>query len=186
MPSRARKTIEFDGQFPELKEYFKRLSKLPKSAKIVNEQLAEETLDLIREGFETSTDPYGNAWESPKLRAGRPMEDTGGLKSSWHARVANGTFTVASGKEYAAMLQRGTGIYNPRRRQPIKPLKAKALKLPGGLFFRQVDGAEPRKMVPDKGGLPKRWRDRYEEVAQEVLTELVSKTSRRKRTTKVA
>lgn len=172
-------TLEFSGDFKRLDIFVEGLSKLPKAAQIICDQLAEETLELIREGFETSTDPYGNPWEPPKMRAGRPMEDTGGLRSSWHKRLESGGFTVASGKAYAAMLQRGTGIYNPRRRQPIKPIRAKALRLPGGIFRKSVAGAEPRKTVPDEG-LPARWKDRYVEVSQDVLTELLGKATKRR------
>lgn len=168
-------SIKFTGDFAVLDEWIDQLRAAQGSMRVISANLAEETIELIREGFETSTDPYGKPWAALQLRAGRPLEDTGGLKASWHRRfVTDEGFVVQSGKEYARYHQAGTGIYGPRK-QPIVPKQAKALRIPGplGVMFRaSVDGSPPRKMVPDKGELPSKWRDRYVEVAQEVMTEL--------------
>jgi hypothetical protein len=136
----------------------------------VNGQLAEATIDLIRDGFETHTAPDGAPWDPPLLRDGLPLEDTGGLKGSWFV-VSSGPdgFQVANAKKYAEYAQDGTGLFGPKRHK-ILPITKHALKLPGGLFFRSVKGMKPRKMVPDDGSIPPRWADTYVEVADEVLS----------------
>jgi len=167
--------VEFAGEFAELQRFADRIEKMPRALVTVSEQLAEETIELIREGFESSTDPDGNPWKPPLLRDGKPLEDTGGLKSSWHRKfaVAHG-FGVANAKSYAIHNQRGTGIYGPRHKR-IYPITARALRLgKTGLYARSVAGAPARKMVPDHG-LPERWRRRYLDTAQEVLTEVFRK-----------
>lgn len=167
--------LKLTGDFAELDRFMDKCARAPDSMRIVSANLAEETIELIREGFETSTDPYGNRWAPLKLRSGQPLRDTGGLQSSWHKRFTTAQgFVVSSGKEYAAYHQGGTGIYGPKH-QRIKPVKARALRFagPGGpIFARSVEGSPKRRMVPDKGALPERWRQRYVETAEDVLTEL--------------
>lgn len=164
--------VEFTGAFEQLEAFADKIEKMPDALALVSEQLAEETIELIREGFETSTDPRGHRWRPLVLRDGRPLEDSGGLKASWHRRAATREgFSVASAKRYAIYHQRGTGIYGPRK-QPIKPVHAKALRLPGGIFRSSVKGAPQRKMVPGRNPLPEKWRKRYVSTAQEVLTEI--------------
>jgi phage gpG-like protein len=167
--------LKLTGEFAELERFMEKVASVPDSMRIVSANLAEETIELFREGFETSTDPYGNRWEPLKLRSGQPLRDKGGLQSSWHRRFVTAQgFTVASGKDYAAYHQGGTGIYGPRH-QRIVPTKARALRFAGPsgpIFARSVEGVPRRRMVPDKGALPSRWRQRYVEAAQDVLTEL--------------
>jgi phage gpG-like protein len=164
------------GNLKELRRWQTQLKKTPDALVTVNEQLAEETISLIREGFEDSTDPYGHEWESLALRDGRPLEDTGRLKSSWfRANVSRTGYTVANATEYAIYHQIGTGIFGPRG----KPIVAKGeglLRIPvrGGpaIYTRSVRGSPARKMVPDNGELPPRWQARLVETAEDTLTEL--------------
>ncbi len=165
--------IKFSGDFAALDRFREKVEAAPAALVTVNEQLAEETVELIREGFDNSTDPYGDPWEELVLREGRPLEDTGGLKAAWFRERADATgFSVANAKSYAGYHQRGTGIYGPRGAR-IKPVRAKVLKLgKTGRVARSVRGAPKRMMVPENGRLPERWKERYRETAQEVLTEL--------------
>jgi phage gpG-like protein len=164
--------VKFSGDFAKLRRFEKKVALVPKTLVRVNEQLAEETIELIREGFERSEDPYKRPWPRLKLRRGRPLEDTGAMKSAWHrGQISARGFTVSNAKRYAAWHQGGTGIYGVRR-QLIRPVRAKALRLPGPLFFRSVRGTPKRLMVPVAGRLPPAWRARYEETATDVLTEL--------------
>jgi phage gpG-like protein len=165
--------VRFSGDFASLKRFQKKIEQAPKALQIVNEQLAEEAIDLIREGFEKSSDPYGNAWAPLVLRQGRPLEDTGGLKAGWFRQsvTAHG-FTIANAKRYASYHQGGTGIYGPRK-QRIVPIKAKVLRLgKTGMVARSVKGTPIRRMVPEKGRLPEAWKKRFSDTAQEVLTEI--------------
>lgn len=166
--------IKFSGDFQALKRFADKLAGTggPQTLRLVNEQLAEETIGLIRDGFERSTDPYGRAWAPLVIRAGRPLEDKGGLKSSWHpANVGPDGFDVESGKDYAVYHQGGTGKYGPRK-TPIVPIDAKALRIPGVGFRKSVKGSPKRRMVPDAGHLPRKWRRRFVETALETLSEL--------------
>jgi phage gpG-like protein len=163
--------VRFTGDFASLQRFAKKIQKTPDMLVTVNEQLAEETVELVRQCFEESRDPYGNPWPAPVLREGRPLEDSGALKAAWHRRWAGRHgFAIGNAKAYAKHHQKGTGVFGPRHTR-IRPKKAKALRLPGPMFVASVKGAPARKMVPDQG-LPARWRDRYVETAQEVLTEL--------------
>lgn len=173
----ARRVVKFTGDFAALEAFSDRLDKIPKSHRIITKNLAEETIGLIRDGFEKSEDPYGKPWSHPVFRNGRPMEDTGGLKASWKRRSASSKrFSVSSTKVYARYLQEGTGLYGPRRRT-ITPVRAKALRIPirGGspLYRSSVRGLRPRKMVPKPGYLPRRWRHRYIETANDVIAGLL-------------
>lgn len=165
--------VKFSGDFAALKRFQKKVEQAPKAMLTVNQQLAEETIELIREGFDKSEDPYGSAWEPLVLRDGLPLQDTGGMKAAWFRQSATMRgFSVANAKSYSGYHQGGTGIYGPRH-QRIVPIKAKVLKLgKTGRVARSVRGTPKRRMVPERGRLPKAWRDRYVDTAQEVLTEL--------------
>jgi phage gpG-like protein len=167
--------LKLIGDFAEMERYLEQLRQVPDSMRTITANLAEETIELIREGFETATNPYGRRWDGLKVRNGQPLRDTGGLQASWHrSHLASDRFTVASSKNYAVYHQRGTGIHGPRRRR-IKPVTARALRFPGPngpIFAASVAGVPKRKMVPDGAKLPARWRERYERLSHEVLTEL--------------
>jgi len=160
--------VKFTGDFVALTRFADKISGTPDILITVSEQLAEETIGLIREGFDKSEDPDGNEWDPPLLRAGKPLQDTGGLKASWYRRSSSRDgFSVASAKQYSVYHQFGTGIYGPRK-TAIRPVKAKALKLPNGIFRRSVKGTKPRRMVPSSG-IPTEWSRRLVETATEVL-----------------
>jgi phage gpG-like protein len=165
--------FKFSGQFAELDRWTDKINQVPDALVTLNEQLAEESVELVREGFATSTDPYGEPWEPLVLREGQPLRDTGALQASWHRRsVSKSGFSIASSRNYAPYHQLGTGIYGPRK-QPIRPIRTKALKLPGGIYLYSSKGSPPRRMVPETGRpLPERWRKAYVDTAHEVFTEL--------------
>lgn len=166
--------IKFTGDFKALSRFAVKLADAGTDGPLrtINEQLAEETIALIRDGFERSADPYGKPWAPLVIRAGRPLQDSGGLKASWHrSETSADGFTVQSGKDYAVYHQGGTGIYGPRKRR-IVPIRAKALRIPGVGFRKSVAGSPKRRMVPDAGRIPPRWRKQFVETAFEVLSEI--------------
>lgn len=171
----ARSSVSFTGDFAALNAYSARLGKLPGAHRIIAKNLAEETIDLVREGFEKAQDPYGKPWSYPIFRDGRPLQDSGGLKASWKRRFTTRRFSVSSTKVYARWLQEGTGLYGPLRR-PIRPRYAKALRIPtpSGVIYRSsVRGMRPRKMVPKDGYLPRRWLAQYIDTANDVIAGLL-------------
>nr|PZN62466.1 MAG: hypothetical protein DIU58_12340 [Sphaerobacter thermophilus] len=166
--------LKFTGDFKALDAWAKKVKQAPEVLDKISLQLAEETIELIRDGIAQGVDPYGDPYEPLKLREGQPLRDTGRLQI-WHRKASSSSgFTVQSTAKYAIYHQRGTGIYGPKKR-PIKPVKAKALRIPvrGGspIFSKQVAGTPKRRMVPERGPLPPKWRARYVETANEVLSE---------------
>jgi len=174
--------VVFVGGFKKLSGFARNIEAVPSALSTVSAQLAEETIELIREGFELERDPYGKRWAkhsklTKKIRPnGRILQGpTGNLRTAWHVKASSRQdFEVANAKRYAIFHQDGTGIHGPKNK-PIKPKRAKALRIPfgnGAFFLSQVAGVKPRKMVPDNGRIPRRWSRRYAEVAQEVLTDI--------------
>jgi len=115
----------------------------------ISGSLAEETVNLIKDGFRHETDPYGDRWTPKQAADGRKTLSgpTSRLKTGWHVRVQGASgFIVSPSVEYAAPHQ------NP------KPG-------PGGKLKR------PRRMmVPTaEKGLPPTWSRAYAEIVNEHL-----------------
>lgn len=160
--------LKLSGDFRKLEKFARNVATLPEQMTTLRVALLEEALDLVREGFETSTNPYGERWADLKVRAGQPLRDTGGL-SNWQRRG----FYIEPTKDYAGYHQDGTGIYGPHH-QRIVPVQARALRFPGPggvIFARSVEGVPRRRMVPDPGPLPSRWRERFIATTHEVLSQ---------------
>lgn len=171
--------VSLSGDFPKLKAMIASVEKIPGARRTVSRQLGEASIELIREGFENSRDPSGRRWKPVKLRDGRPLELTGGLKGSWFlAKADDGGFRVPNAKRYAIYHQKGTGIYGPHK-QRIRPKAARwnerekrALWIPGLGPRSSVAGSPIRRMVPTTR-LPKAWVDRYREVFAEVIADVL-------------
>lgn len=141
--------------------------------------VAEEAIELIREGFSSETDPYGAKWAELKSRSGRILQDTGGMRNSFHRTSLSDTeTTVGAGKDYARYHQDGTSgrkfdssrfqvvNRNGRFKSKAKAAKAKRSVLVRQLNFKAGGGAIPaRKMVPDSY-IPSEWSDRIEAIAE--------------------
>lgn len=111
----------------------------------VSTNLAEEAINLTREGWDRQSDPYGSAWAPKKHPDGAAiLVRTGALRNSWHVEKANRRgFTVASGQNYAKFHQDGTSRM------------------------------QPRMMVPRKGDIPGRWQKSFEEVTADILESML-------------
>lgn len=157
-------------------------------------QLAEQAIELVRDGISRGRDPYGRRYRRLVFRKGQPLRDTGRLQASWHRkRSGPDGFTIAASAKYAIYHQIGTGIYGPRkspivpnggsaafRRRSLAKLSGtgervgfgKALRIPtpgGAIFRRSVKGSPRRAMVPYQG-LPASWRRAFTETIHEALT----------------
>lgn len=115
--------------------------------------MANETVNLVKDGFRTETDPYGKRWKPKKRRDGRKTlsGETSQLKSGWHVRKnSKAGFLIAPTVAYAAYHQA------PRRTSRL-----------------------PRRMMVPRGGkLPKPWSDALKEVAVEVARAFYSTKGR--------
>ena len=84
-------------------------------------------LNRVRQGFRTSTDPYGNQWPHLKQRRGQPLLDTGTLIKSIRFDVKNNILRIGTGVQYGTYHQNGTA------------------RIPKRAF------------IPDERGLPDNW-----------------------------
>jgi phage gpG-like protein len=133
-------SFRFRGEFSALDRWGDQIADVPDVLDDVAANMAEETLELIREGFEKEQDPDGKRWAPLKSREGRILQDTGVMRNSFHRKmVGRDGFTVGPSVDYATYHQTGTD-----RGLPV------------------------RRMVPD-GDLPSKWRARLIDIANEVL-----------------
>jgi phage gpG-like protein len=140
-------SFKFTGDFASLKRFQKRVEESPQVLQVISANMAEEAIDLIKQGFREQADPDGNAWKPKKKDDGRAIltGKTGRLKGGWKPRsVTRKGFRVSPSVTYGAPHQSGT-----------KHMVA-------------------RKMVPGKG-LPLKWRKAFVETAQEILEEYFDK-----------
>lgn len=105
--------------------------------------MAEEAIGLVKDGFRSSKDPYGEKWKRKKRKDGRKVLSgkTSRLKGGWHvSKNGKGGATIAPSVVYAAFHQVGT------KRLPARLMVPSAAK-----------------------GLPDKWARLMEEAAQKVL-----------------
>jgi hypothetical protein len=123
------------GDSAKLRKIVKQVERLSETSKLkqLSDNLAEEAVDLVIECFRTETDPYGNKWPPKVFGDGRQVlvGKTANLRRSWGRRSAvkrsdGRGFRIASSMLYAKWMQKGTGIYGPRK-QRIKPIRANFL-----------------------------------------------------------
>lgn len=102
-----------------------RRASTPAGLRSVMAAVAEEGIELVREGFDKERDPYGAKWKPLKRRSGRILQDTGRLKASWHRRsVTAQRAVIGSAVGYARFHQSGTDRMPARRMVPSGKLPA--------------------------------------------------------------
>ncbi|HEV8246075.1 MAG TPA: hypothetical protein VGP93_09920 [Polyangiaceae bacterium] len=131
------------GDFAKLEAWEEEFASTNKVLEVMARDMAEEALDLVKEGWSKQADPYGKRWKGKKRPDGRQVliGKTARLKGGWHVRRSgrNG-FTISPSVDYAGYHQTGTKF------------------------------APQRAMVPFKSrGLPKPWRAAFEEIAEDHL-----------------
>ena len=159
------------GDFAKLEGWAKRIGDAGGAAKLkeLSQNLADEALELVAEGFEKETDPYGKTWARKRFPDGRQVlvGKTARLRRGWHPKsVTAQGFQIAPAVNYAKYHQNGRG--------PItaKPGKMLRFMINGKPVFRKSVGPAPaRKMVPGKGRLPNAWRRALVATAQLYFTE---------------
>lgn len=136
-------SIKLKGDFGKLRDWKRRFggAAVDQAKRAVLANVGEEVLELIAEGFAKEQAPSGRSWAPLKVRAGRILQDTGRLRSSFHRKaISSVSVTIGPGVTYARFHQDGT------RRMVARP------------------------MVPD-GKLPQKWSIRIERVAKEALAD---------------
>ena len=123
--------------------------------------IAEEAIELVKQGFEDERDPYGVSWAALESRDGETLRDTRALYNSLHVVEATSTqVTIADGVWYGIVHQTG---------KTIRPRRAKALRfmVRGKPVFAQVVTIPARPFFPREGDIPSGWQTAFEEVADE-------------------
>lgn len=191
------------GDFAAVGEYIARVERLGSRAAMrkLTDNLAEEAISLVLEGFQNETDPYGNKWPGKVFKDGRQVlvGSTTRLRRGWKRVRSDGRgFRISPSVIYAAYHQHGTGIYGPNKKRivpttkkalsfsvqvqvaakvregasPIVPVGKRAGRWRGKrIFLRSVKGCPKRMMVPRKGELPKAWSDAFVETCNDWFEE---------------
>lgn len=138
-------SIRISGDLHKLREWQKRFgaAAVAKAKQTILENVAEEALALVAEGFSKEQAPSGARWAPLKVRRGKILQDTGRLRASFHRKtIAGNRVTIGPGVAYARYHQTGTS------RMPARP------------------------MVPEGGNLPAKWEARLNDVASEVMRDV--------------
>jgi hypothetical protein len=116
------------------------------------EMVAEEALDLLKEGYSKETDPYGQKWQEKKVDDGRAIlvGKSVQLKKWGIIKKGNGKWTLAPSPT--------AGAYAGAHQDPRPRALWGGKKLP------------QRMMIPSKArGLPPAWAKRMEEAMSDVF-----------------
>jgi len=138
------------GDTRQLKELQRKLAGVSAELlPVVSEQLAEESLNFAREGFDKSRDPYGAKWKSRKRttrkNSGKALLVASGvMRKSLNVAANAAGFVLGFAQSYATFHQSGTK--------------------------RMVQ----RMLVPTAAkGLPSKWAREFKAVVQDVFEELL-------------
>jgi hypothetical protein len=152
---------------------------------LVATSVAEEAINLIKDGFRKEVDPYGRKWAEKKFPDGRKVLSgkTGRLKTSWKVtRKTSSEIVISPTVDYAVHHQDGTGIHGKHKTRVV-PSKKKALRFAGPkgpIFASSTEGVPKRMMVPDeKLGLPPSWEKAFNEAATDALAAIIGGDGRR-------
>ncbi len=137
--------LRIGGDFKKVDEWAKLMGSAPDVLESMSRNMAEEALELVAQGFESESDPYGRKWKEKKYPDGRLVlgGKTARLRRGWHlTRSGKAGFGIAPSVNYAPYHQLGA----PRA------------------------GIAARMMVPSaRLGLPPKWRDAFAAVVEEQL-----------------
>lgn len=130
----------------------------------VTKKIADEAMRLVREGFRTSSDPYGVPWKPTTARkSGKPLVDTGRLRNAFVVVVRKNGFIIRNPTPYAGTHQYGATIRAKRGGFLVFEAAnwsaggSKSNRSRKPLVFAKQVTIPARKMVPDGGRKPMRW-----------------------------
>lgn len=109
------------GDFAGLSDLQRRIAVLgtPSARADLNAALAETVRTLILEEFDASSGPYGAPWLSLRRRSGKPLLDTGRLRSSFNGDGSDAkSFRFGTDVVYAGVHQYGTATVPQRQIMP--------------------------------------------------------------------
>lgn len=133
-------------------------------------------------GFRESRNPYGEPWAPLKVRRGKPLIDTGRLRSSFTVSFTPTGFRIGTNVDYAASHQYGTGGRKSAgtRFQPVGSkgrfisADAAGRRKRGSvgvraLSFSAGSGAIPARMMVPEGSLGPIWAKAFRDAVAAVI-----------------
>lgn len=135
-------------------------------------------LKLVADEFRGSHAPDGARWAPLKSRRGKPLMDTGRLRSSFAVVPTADGFRIWTAVAYAGYHQFGTRPRQVAGRAAKQNARGRFVRMDrGGYLLRirphQNRGIPARPMVPTGGALPAPWREAMErEIGRAVRRQL--------------
>jgi len=148
------------------------------------QRMGATAMKLVADEFRASKDPYGNPWAPLKRRKGKPLIDTGRMRSAVVAQPSGTTIRIVIGTNYAAYHQHGARAHGrrggaiPQNRRGEFMSKRKAA-IAGGrrqkvaIFGPYTHTGIPRRqMLPEveTGGLGPVWYAAFRRDIDDVVT----------------
>jgi phage gpG-like protein len=131
-------------------------------------------LSELQMGFRASTDPYGRPWAPLKLRAGgKPLLDTGRLRSSFSYQPKRGGFTIGTNFIGANVHQYGATI-TPKRGKFLRfkgKIHGRTRRTTGFIFAKSV--TIPRRQMVPEGNLGERWSKAFDGAAERFMSRIM-------------
>ncbi len=151
------------GDFSALKALRERTSptQMQKLTAICAQRMAGTALKLVADEFRGSVDPYGRPWPPLAWRKGKPLLDTGRMRSATVVAANGPTIQITIGTTYARYHQEGARTRKPKpdRKGRVRKSRARVGRIP------------QRQMLPDDstGGLGFIWHRALGRDAQAVV-----------------
>lgn len=159
------------SQLKRLKRQLEDLQK-PRTLHDLHNLAGRDTFDLVMEGFQQETDPYGRAWK-PTKRRNPILQDKLNLRDGikWKADGRRIEIkTTGPANEYAAYHQNGTQA----RTQPVKKngqfrSRRSTSRLKTSVRIVHIPALPARKFFPDEGTLPPAYEARIRNTFEQYL-----------------
>lgn len=109
------------GDFGKLKTLIGQVRGLARAevVRVASKTAAAAALAQVKKEFRGSVDPYGTPWAPLKVRKGKPLLNTGVLRSSFTATATPHGFEIGSAAAYATFHQTGTRFIPARAMLPV-------------------------------------------------------------------
>lgn len=131
--------------------------------------LGAEAIAQVQLGFRESRDPYGAPWAPLQLREGKPLLDTGRLRSSFSYKASVRGFEVGTNFIGASVHQHGATIV---------PVRSRILRYRAGRkgpwIFSKRSVIPARQMVPERR-LGPIWSRAFHETTTRFLSRIMKK-----------
>jgi phage gpG-like protein len=126
----------------------------------LSKALAAEAIELVDDGFATSTDPNGQAWDPQHSRpGGQTLRDTARLQRSFTVSINTSGFSIGSNVRYAKSHQDGITI----RAKNAPYLRFRM----NGKWVSRKEVTLPQRMMVPEGELGPKWTAAFREASRD-------------------